>query len=128
MSKFITELDASVVKGRANGGRGTWRLDDDLVYQSDVAQQTFKVPAGFMTDFASVPRLPVIFLLFGDSSHEAAVLHDWLYTAKPVDRAMADKIFREACEITGVPWWRRWGQWAGVRMGGWGSWSDDAAA
>lgn len=129
MSQFLTELDAKVVRGRTRDGRTLWRLDSELVYESDIAQQTFVVPAGFVTDLASVPRMPVLFLLFGAASEEAAALHDWLYTAKQVNRAKADAVFREACGVTNVPGWRRLGQWVGVRIGGWRAWgSDDAAA
>ena len=30
------------------------------------ARDTITVPTGFLTDFASVPRMPIVFLLFGD--------------------------------------------------------------
>ena len=42
-------------------------------------KDTITVPTGFFTDFASVPRMPFVFLLFGDVAHEAAVIHDYLY-------------------------------------------------
>lgn len=88
------------------------------VYQSDVAQQTFTVPAGFQTDLASVPRPPVIYLLTWDTARSAAVVHDWLYSSRQVWRKVADAVLREASEVIGVPPWRRWLMWAGVRVGG----------
>ncbi|HEM7839781.1 TPA: DUF1353 domain-containing protein [Burkholderia multivorans] len=125
MSAFLTELEVELVSDATNSGRGTWRLTAPLVYQSDIAQQTFTVPAGFETDFASVPRVPVAFLLAADSAHEASALHDFLYTSPhPVSRAMADAVLREAAVVSGVPAWRAWLMWAGVRIGGgthWGS-------
>ena len=37
------------------------------------------VPEGYTTNFASVPRIPIIFDLVGGYGHAAAVLHDYLY-------------------------------------------------
>lgn len=125
MSRFLTPLDVQLEDDAENEGRGSWRLDSPLVYQSDVAKETFTVPAGFVTDFASVPRLPVAFLLAADSCHEAAALHDWLYTTHPVDRATADAILREASAVTGAPAWRAWLMWAGVRVFGGAHWVSD---
>ncbi|AOY93871.1 hypothetical protein BKK79_20115 [Cupriavidus sp. USMAA2-4] len=107
---------------------GLWRLVEPLVYQSDVAGQTFEVPPGFGTDLASVPRLPVVYLLAGGTSNEAAVVHDFLYTKHPVPRAVADAVLREASAVTGVPAWRRWLMFWGVRFGGVSHWDADPAS
>lgn len=106
---------------------GKWILIEALMYQSDVAKQTFVVPKGFQTDLASVPRLPVIYLLTGDTSSAAAVVHDWLYSSHIVPRDVADAVLREASQASGVPGWRRWLMWAGVRLGGASHW-DPAPA
>jgi hypothetical protein len=115
MSGFLNRVDLEAATDQDDG---KWILVKPLIYQSDVAKQTFVVPAGFQTDLASVPRLPVIYLLTGDTSSAAAVVHDWLYTSHQVPRAMADAVLREASQVTGVPGWRRWLMWAGVRLGG----------
>ncbi len=129
MSRFLTELDVDLVSDATNSGRGTWRLNAPLEYQSDVAGVTFTVPAGFCTDFASVPRAPVAFLLTADSAHEASALHDWLYTPPhPVARPMADAVLREASLVSGVPAWRAFLMWAGVRLGGAAHWNPDPVA
>ena len=124
MSEFVTDLDVSLVDDRENEGRGCWRLHFDLIYQSDVAGITVTVPAGFMTDFASVPRLPLAFMLAGDTCHEAAVIHDYLYRTKPhpTTREIADKILREAAIVTGIPAWRAQMVYLGVRIGGAFTW------
>lgn len=116
MSRFLTRL---AMQAADNKDDGEWQLTAPLVYQSDVAGQTFTVPAGFPTDLASVPRLTIVFLLTGDLSAEAAVVHDMLHTNKPVPRRVADAVLREASAVTGVPAWRRWLMWAGVRAFGW---------
>lgn len=97
---------------------GKWVLCDALIYVSDVAKKTIVVPKGFVTDLASVPRLPVVYLLTGDTSAAAAVVHDWLYSSRELPRDMADAVLREASQATGVPGWRRWLMWVGVRIGG----------
>jgi hypothetical protein len=117
MSRFLTPL-------RAEKSGDVWTVLQPLVYKSDVAQNVFIVPEGFVTDFASVPRIPLAFLLTGDSAHEAAVVHDYLYREQTVDRATADAVFREAAKVSGESGWRSWMMWAGVRLGGWIAWSD----
>jgi hypothetical protein len=94
---------------------GHWRLIAPLVYQSDVAGMIFTVPTGFITDLASVPRVPIAYLLAG-TSNEASVVHDFLYSTHPVPRNTADAVLREASAVTGVPAWRRWLMWVGVRI------------
>lgn len=95
-----------------------WRLLESFTYDSEVAKARITVPAGFVTDFASVPRLPLAFLLTGDTAHMAAVVHDFLYSIKIFPRETADAVFYEAMRATGVPAWRAYLMWLGVRVGG----------
>jgi len=113
----MTELKTEILKD------GRWKLLDSLIYLSDILGEII-VPQNFITDFASVPRIPVIYAMVGNCSHRAAVIHDYLYRigAKPdVIRKVADNIFDEAMGVKNVPRWRRWMMWAGVRIGGQGS-------
>ncbi len=120
MSKFLTDLK---VENASALDDGNWRLIAPLVYQSDVAEQTFTVPAGFVTNFASVPRIIGIYELCGDTSSEAATVHDFLYSAPhPVARSVADAVLKEASAVTGVARWRRVLMWMGVRVGGSSHW------
>lgn len=96
-----------------------WALVDALVYQG--RRDRFVVPAGFRTDFATVPG-PVRWLVprFGTFTL-AAILHDWLVTeglcTGVVTSRDADGIFRRVLRESGVPVLRRWLMWAGVRWG-----------
>lgn len=99
---------------------GQWRLLAPLRYQSRVLGALIEVPTGFLTDFSSVPRLPLAYLLAGDTAHEAAVIHDYLTQVHICTRAQADAVFYEAMAVTGEPRWRRVLMWSAVRVaGGW---------
>ena len=114
MSQFLSPLRAEYYPNDT----GNWVLLEPLIYDSDVAGRVITVPAGFTTDFASTPRIPIIYEALGNIGVRAAVVHDYLYTSGRESRAMADQVFREAAAITGVSWWKRWAMWAGVRIGG----------
>jgi hypothetical protein len=91
------------------------------------------VPRGFLTDLASVPRLPFAYLLFGGLGNKAGVLHDALYSPWPgivvvnmhsrepveVTREWADAVLYSALETCGVGWFARRMMYTGVRMAGW---------
>ena len=96
-----------------------WEVVQPLVYRA--RRDTFVVPAGFLTDFASVPRLAVwLFPRFGRYTL-AAVLHDWLVTdglaGGVVSPRDADGLFRRVLRESDVPPVRRWLMWTGVRWG-----------
>jgi hypothetical protein len=120
MSRFLTQLS---VRREDRRDIGKWILNVPLVYQSDVAGRTIKVPAGFSTDFASVPRwLPFAFAWLGGHGDSAATVHDFLYTRKPVSRRMADLVLREALAASYVARWRIPLFYWGVRLFGWSHW------
>lgn len=123
MSAFLTPLRME----KADDESDQWILTDSLIYQSDVAKQTFVVPKDFRTDLASVPRLPIVFWLTGATSEKAAVVHDWLYSTRTVSRKMADEVLAEASKVMGVPAWRRGLMWLGVRVGGGAYWDEKPA-
>lgn len=124
--RFLTPLEVERVEDVSADGRGTWVLLAPLKFESD-AIGPGAVPEGFITDFASVPRVPVAFLLFGDLAQAAAVVHDWLYTVHRTDRATADAVFKEGLSACGVSAWRAWFMWLGVRLGGAHAWDADGA-
>lgn len=102
----------------------TWALIAALVYESDNYGR-LTVPKNFQTDFASVPRVPIAFWLTGDTAHEAAVVHDWLYQTHGVPtRQQADGVFLEAMAAMGIPVWRRQIMYRAVRLMGGGAWQS----
>lgn len=120
MAEFITELEVKALQ-ETEGGRSLWQLVRPLVYQSDILKEPVYVSEGFVTDFASVPRVPVVYLFMNDVGQPAAVIHDYLYRFHPCTRAEADAVLDEALKVLGVSWWRRKSMWAAVRLAGWGA-------
>lgn len=104
--------------------RDIWELTEPLKYVSPYYGRLIEVPTGFRTDFASVPRLPFCYLVAGNTAHEAATLHDFLYQVHIVSREMADHILLEAMGPTNVAPWRRQIIFAGVRVGGLSSYNS----
>lgn len=101
----------------------TYSLLCDLVYEA--RDQVFVVPAGYITDFASIPA-SFRWLLERIGIHQkAAVVHDYLLTdrinhedpAMAVSSRDADGIFRRILRELDVPFSTRWVMWAAVRLG-----------
>ena len=111
---FLSPLDCTLVDDRD----GLWRLDAPLAFFSEVAGQRIEVPAGFTTDFASVPRIPLVYMLYGDRNRKAATIHDYLYRHQIFDRATCDAVFREAMRADGEGFMVSFAMWFGVRLGG----------
>ncbi|MGY1724673.1 DUF1353 domain-containing protein [Blastococcus sp. SYSU DS0533] len=100
-----------------------WTVVEPLVYRGN--RDRFVVPAGFPTDFATVPRVVVWLVPRFGSYTAAAILHDWLVTdgiaGGVVTPREADGIFRRVLRESGVPVLRRWLMWCAVR---WGAFAD----
>lgn len=147
MGRFLTELRVERLPNK--DGKKQWRLLSPLIYES-VTVGIIIVPTGFVTDFASIPRWPIIYWIFGGTSDEESALHDFLYQAPhatgcgvTVDRSTADKVLRgaryscdrinldeyESVTLTSVlnnmwAYLGAWCFWAGVRVGGSSHWDD----
>lgn len=127
MSSFTTPLRVEILDD-FRGNRILALLLQSFSYDvgEEGSGETICVPAGFITDFASIPRLfwrlePPL-----GRAGKAAVVHDYLYKTKGLDgkytRARCDAIFREAMGVSGIPWLKRQAMWAAVRAGGGGGW------
>ena len=122
-SAFLSELVCKELEEK----EGTWVLVEPLVYRSELLDETIEVPTGFLTDFASTPRLPFIYSWYGDRAHRESVLHDFFYFTAYVSRAKADKVFLEAMKARGKSLFVRQGMFWGVRLGGWKAWKEHRA-
>jgi hypothetical protein len=99
-----------------------WELIDPLLFESEQFGDVV-VPATFRTNFASVPRLPLVFLLAGDRAHKEAALHDAEYTLHRLTREQADALFLEALLLNPlIPKWIAYAMHQAVRLFGQGGW------
>jgi len=84
------------------------------------------VPVGFVTDFASIPKICRLLIPKLGRYTKASVIHDALYQDAISDwtftRALADQCFREGMKELGVIAWKRWAMWFAVRLVGWALW------
>lgn len=117
MSGFLTPLNLQDIDGER------FTLLTPLIYRSAERKKLYGVPAGFVTDFASIPR--PLWWRYPKSGkwNKAAVLHDYLYATNGVTRAQADALFREALKVCDVNWWTRHVFYTAVRAGGWKAWA-----
>ena len=117
-SKFLTELETRQMSDKEVV------LLSPLRYQSAILDGIVEVPAGFKTDFASVPRVPIAYWFYGNRAHRESVIHDYIYSCGNVNRSMADKVFMEAMKVRNKNWFVRWPMFIGVRCGGWAAWKS----
>lgn len=85
------------------------------------------VPAGFVSDLATIPNYFWWALPPQGRYGHAALLHDWLYWQQGVSRATADKVFEVAMGELNVDLPLRKAMWAAVRVGGGEYWSAATA-
>ncbi len=101
-----------------------FRLTEPLEYRSAYIGKKIVVPRGFETDFASVPRIPMVYSIWGDRAHREAVIHDYLYRkdSEPmVPFHTANRIFLDAMCDRGKPFYVRWPMYLAVQAFGRGS-------
>jgi hypothetical protein len=118
---FLSPLMMTPVEGQH--GR-LWIIDAPLAYRSEVVKQTLVVPAGFICDLNSMPRLAWIVSPKTDYP-EAGTVHDFLYFYKSVPRATADAVYREALGVLGMGRVRRTFRWAALRAFGWHAYNSE---
>ncbi len=96
-SQFITYLSADHLEGK------WWRIRLPLVFYSAQFNKTYTCPPRAVVDFASIPRLPISYLFFGNTMHWEAALHDVPgYRFGVISREEADAIFNEAGKVRGI--------------------------
>lgn len=111
MSSFTTPLIVEPINSKE------WELKEEFEYHIGYKDSDFfiRVPAGFVTDFATVPRIFWWLLPPWGKYGKACVVHDYMcmykyiYRRTPngvvkmnIPRAKADKIFLEAMEVLKV--------------------------
>lgn len=120
-NSFLTPL---VVEVMPSGKR--FRLHYDFTYLWKREYIEVHVKAGFVTDFASVPRIFRIIIPKLGRYNKAAVIHDAIYqnviAGHKFIRAQADSIFRDGMIDLGVARWKVNIMYWAVRVGGGMAW------
>lgn len=111
-SEFLTTLDKRDLDDKR------FVLLNDLVYASFFLQTVIKIGKGFVSDGASVPRLPIAYWLYGDRAHHESVLHDWGYQTHLWSKYICDKLFLEAMIARAKPWYIHIPMYWAVKLGG----------
>jgi hypothetical protein len=101
----------------------------EIGWQSSGSQRALpavKVPPGFVSDLASVPRLFWSALRPDGDYAYAAIIHDYLYWFQPMSRDDADLVFKYAMEDLGVSSSTADGIYSLVQDFGGSAWSNNA--
>jgi len=108
-----------------NGGDRWYETLEPFSFRSARYDALIKVPVGFQTDLASVPRILQPALQKDGGILEAALVHDYLYShaaqAMGFTRKQADLIFLEAMTMAGMGPIKRGWAFHAVRMFGGGT-------
>lgn len=134
MSSFTTELVVQSIDERK------WKVMERFNYNIDTVDSAnaVEVPVGFVTDFASIPRILWTILPPWGKYGKAAVIHDYMYTEHKhsvysaegvesfvqIERKQADGIFLQAMEVLGVNKITRYAMYYAVRVFGNRPWKD----
>jgi len=112
---LIGRVDLTPLSGRR------WKILKDFHYVIDInkTKLRFKVPEGFITDFASVPRLFWNIVPPWGKYGYAAIIHDYMYKTGKYGRKTSDKVFLRIMKESKVVWWKRTLMYKMVRLFGW---------
>jgi hypothetical protein len=100
-----------------------WKPDGDQVGK----YQPISVPQGFVTDFASVPRLFWSLLRPDGDYTYPAIVHDWMYWRQDTDRETADEILRLGMQDFSIDKATVAAIYNAVRLGAGSAWNANAA-
>lgn len=128
--------DPSAAKA-PNGALHVGRFADPTYYLTSVigwnpepsqvgTYKPVRVPVGFVTDFASIPRLFWSVLRPDGNYSYAAVIHDYLYWEQYLSREASDAILKLCMEDFKIDSTVVSAVHAGVRVGGSFAWSENA--
>lgn len=115
MSSFTKDLIVEVL----DSGRKFRLVESFSYYRKDDISNIITIPKGFITDFATTPRILWSVLPPFGRYAKACVLHDFLCeNAKigNISRKYADSVFKEALKVSKVHFFTRNVLYIGVRI------------
>ena len=111
------------------GNNRTWIVVKQLEYRIGDTQDKIVVPAGFVTDLASIPRAfwgPPLFLTPAGQYSRASIIHDYLYWTQKCTRDQADRLLVIAMKESRVSDLDEEAIYNGVHIGGEMAWNNNA--
>ena len=100
-----------------------WKPDGDQIGK----YTSVSVPEGFVTDFASIPRIFWSLLRPDGDYTYPAIVHDWMYWRQDTSREIADNVLRLGMQNFSVDIATIAAIYNAVRLGGGSSWDANAA-
>ncbi|EBH4413765.1 DUF1353 domain-containing protein, partial [Salmonella enterica] len=91
----------------------------------DDESDVIEVPAGFITDLATIPRIFWILLPPDGKYAKAAIIHDWMYDNALRTKKEADLIFLDGMTVLDVLKWKRTIMYWAVRLFGRGMYGKE---
>jgi hypothetical protein len=135
---FLTLMIAGVLLGCASQSFGqapilpvdfrpfvdgrNWIVRQPLIYTIGISKDSLTVPAGFVTDFASIPQVFHSLLRQNGNYLLPAVVHDYLYWKQTCTREQADQILWLGMIENKVPAYQRAPIYVAVRTAGGYAW------
>lgn len=118
MSQFTTELRVKQLDER------WYELLEGFEYHVGEypSEEIITVPAGFITDFASVPKIFHGIIKPTGKHGKAAVIHDYCYATAIYGKVKSDLIFLEAMKVLNVSVWKRNIMYTAVVLFGFAAW------
>ncbi len=104
---------------------------DTIVTEPRKKDVVIHTPHGFLTNFASVPRMPFAYLLAGGRGNKPAASHDYLYAEATRPRLWCDRVFESGLEtvavwvgadgkeVVEIEWYQIQAMYFTVRVAGW---------
>ena len=119
MSQFTDPLVVELVD------KNLWKLASSFEYHVGKypSDEVIEVPSGFVTNFASVPRILWWVISPIDKHAKAATVHDYCYFIHYDSKERCDDIFAEAMKVLGVKKWKIFFMYWSVRLFAQSSWN-----
>lgn len=103
MSEFTSPLILMMLPHRE------WSVQEKFEYHVGQLGSgiVIRVPKGFKTDLASIPRIVWPILPPHGYYGKAAVIHDYCYVHSIESKRWADDVLLEAMSVLGIPSWKK---------------------
>jgi hypothetical protein len=112
---------------RPSGNNRAFILAEPMLYEVGSTGKIITVPAGFVTDYASIPESLWSLYSPHDQYSRAAIVHDYLYWSQLCTRTQADNLFMIAMKESEVPEVTRRNVYLAVATWGYLAWDANRA-